>query len=109
MLDEAPIPDPLIALLKRFIVSSLELRDLKADTITDDEPLLGGRIGLDPLDAVELATCLEDRFGIAIRSQNEIHAAFANVAGLADYIRNYKPANPVVRQTLLPFEMSARW
>jgi acyl carrier protein len=79
--------DPLRARLKHFIVGTLNLSDVKADRISDDEPLVGGRIGLDSLDALELSMGLEEEFGITIRTGGESRAALANIASLAEFIR----------------------
>jgi acyl carrier protein len=107
--DAAIVPDPLVSQLKHFIVDSLGLRDLKANEITDYEPLMGGRIGLDPLDAAELAMHLEETLGIAIRGQKQSDAAFANVASLAAFVRQHAPASPFAPQVVLPLEFAVNW
>jgi acyl carrier protein len=98
--------DPLPSRLKHFIVDTLRLHDIKADKITDDEPLVGGSIGLDSLDALELVMCLEEEFGIRIHSRDESRAALASIASLADFIRTqHAPGSPAIRQALLPLEI----
>jgi acyl carrier protein len=102
-----PGEDPLRLRLKHFIVDTLKLNDIKADKITDDEPLIGGRIGLDSLDALELFICLEEEFGLMIRSGEESRAALVSIASLADFIRTHVPGDPAVRPTMQPIKIPA--
>ena len=83
--------DPLTSRLKHFIVDTFRLRDVAADQITDDEPLIGGGLGLDSLDALELALGLEEKFGITVHSQDESQVALASIASLAGFIRAQAP------------------
>ncbi len=93
MRTHAPGADPLPARLKRFIVDTIKLRDTKADNITDDEPLIGGSLGLDSLDELELALGLEEEFGVVIRTRDESRAAFASIASLANFVRSRPPGS----------------
>jgi acyl carrier protein len=79
--------DPLAVRLKQFLVASLNLEDIAADTIDNDEPLLGGRIGLDSLDLVELTMCLEEDFGVTIHGRGDAGAVLANIGSLAAFVR----------------------
>jgi acyl carrier protein len=56
------------------------------DSIADDTPFTGGTLDLDSLDMLELAICVEEEFGIAIRSGEEARIAFGSVASLAGFI-----------------------
>lgn len=86
--------DPLPLRLKHLIASRFRL-DLHAPhLIADDEPLIGGRLGVDSLDALELAICLEEEFGLTIRSRDESQRAFANIRSLAGFIRAHRDAAP---------------
>lgn len=79
--------DPLNAKLKVLIVETLRLEDIAPADIPDDEPLIGGGLSLDSIDALELVVKLEKEFGIKISSSEESRAALASVAALAAYIR----------------------
>lgn len=79
--------DPLKAKLKVLIVETLRLEDIAPADIPDDEPLIGGGLSLDSIDALELVVKLEKEFGIKISSSEESRAALASVTALADYIR----------------------
>lgn len=81
------MPDPLIARLKQLIVETLRLEDVTPSDIADSEPLVGGGLSLDSIDALELVVRLEKEFGIKIASSEEARSAMANVASLAAYVR----------------------
>lgn len=84
--------DPLCQRLKRIIVDSLKLRDLTVEKITNDEPLIGGRIGLDSLDALELYISIEDEFGFTVDNGEDSRVALLSVSHLAQYVRSHLPA-----------------
>ncbi len=81
------MPDPLTARLKQLIVETLRLEDIAPADIPDDEPLVGGGLSLDSIDALELVVSLEREFGIKIASSEEARQALASVAALTAYIR----------------------
>ena len=72
--------------IKRLIIETLDLRGRSEADIDDDEPLFGGRLGLDSLDALELAVALEGRFGVAIPEGDEGRRVFETVASIARYV-----------------------
>ena len=73
--------------IKRLIIETLDLRGRSEADIGDDEPLFGGRLGLDSLDALELAVALESRFGITIPDGEEGRHIFASVESIARYVQ----------------------
>jgi len=83
--------DPLPSQLKHLIVETLKLEDVDPDAIADGEPLIGGGLSLDSVDALELVVRLEREFGIKIGSSEESRAALASVACLAAFIRTHAP------------------
>ncbi len=83
------MPDPLIAKLKLLIVETLRLEDIAAADIPDNEPLIGGGLSLDSIDALELVVRLEKEFGIKIASSEEAKRALGSVAELTAYIREH--------------------
>ena len=72
--------------LKGLIVEELRLEDLKPGHIEDDTPLFGEGLGLDSLDALQLAVAVEEHFGVRIKDENEGRTAFSSVASLAEFI-----------------------
>ncbi len=74
--------------VKQMIVEALNLEDVDPASIEDDAPLFGeGQgLGLDSLDALQLAVAVEERFGVPIGDEGAGKAAFLSVRSLADYI-----------------------
>ena len=73
--------------LKRLIISELDLRGKTAEQIVDDDPLFGSGLGLDSLDALQLAMAVEERFGIQVPDGDDGKRVFASVSALADFVR----------------------
>ena len=74
--------------LKRLIISSLKLEDLRPEEIASDEALFGDEgLGLDSIDALELGVALRKTYGITIETVNdEVRRHFATVSSLAAFI-----------------------
>jgi acyl carrier protein len=72
--------------IKRLIIQELDIRDRTESEIGDDEPLFGDGLGLDSLDALQLAMALEERFGVQIPEGDEAHAIFASVSAIAEHL-----------------------
>ncbi len=82
------MPDDLALRLKKLIVETLRLKDVRPEDIRDDEPLFGNtRFDLDSIDALELVLRLEKEFGLKIGTSEESRRALASVATLAEFIR----------------------
>jgi acyl carrier protein len=65
----------------------LMLEDIEPDDIAPDEPLFGDGLGLDSIDALEIAVILDRRYGIKITADdNQNQAIFASLNSLADFI-----------------------
>ncbi len=82
--------------IKALIVSELNLAGLDPSSIGDDAPLFGeGGLGLDSLDALELAMSLEERFGVRVPEGEEARSVFRSVAALADFVEHARGARTV--------------
>ena len=78
---------PLEHEIKELIISSLELDDLKPGDIGNDQPLFGGGLGLDSIDALELGLALQKRYGISMPADAEQTLRhFASVSALAAFV-----------------------
>jgi acyl carrier protein len=78
--------------LKRLIVGELNLKGRDPETIEDDAPLFGGGLGLDSLDALQLAISIEEKLGVRIPEGEEARAIFGSVRQLADHIAKVRSA-----------------
>ncbi len=76
----------LILELKAKIIETLNLIDVSVQDIDDDAQLIGGDLGLDSIDALELVMMLEKDYGLEIDSKESGVAIFASVRSLAEHI-----------------------
>lgn len=72
--------------IKETLVEELDLEGVTPAAIEDDAPLFGAGLGLDSLDALQLAMAVEEHFGVQVPDGEGGRAAFASVSALADYI-----------------------
>jgi acyl carrier protein len=72
--------------IKRLIVTELNLKGRDPLTIEDDAPLFGAGLGLDSLDALQLAISIEERLGVRIPEGDEARAIFQSVRTVAEYV-----------------------
>jgi acyl carrier protein len=73
--------------LKRLIIEALVLEDMTPEQIGSDAPLFGEGLGLDSIDALEIALALEQKYGITVdEDAEENQARFASVASLASFV-----------------------
>lgn len=86
------MPDDLKAELKRLIVETLNLEDVRPEDIDDDAPLFGSGLDLDSIDGLELVLQLEKTYGIKIGSSEASREALKSVNILAEYIQKESPA-----------------
>ncbi|MFK7991979.1 MAG: phosphopantetheine-binding protein [Sandaracinaceae bacterium] len=79
--------DNLESELKQLIVEALLLDDVDAGDIGTDDPLFVEGLGLDSIDALELAMAIDKRYGVRIKADDEQNRRiFENVRSLAAYV-----------------------
>lgn len=72
--------------LAEAIVSVLRL-EVKPGDINPEAPLFGDGLGLDSIDALEVAYCVWERYGVELRSDDpEIKRIFGSLRNLARHI-----------------------
>ena len=62
--------------LKELLIERLKFEDMTPDDIPDDEPLFGGGLGLDSIDALEIVVMLETEFGIKVKNETTARDSF---------------------------------
>jgi len=78
--------------IKKLIVESLKLEDIRPEDIDSSEPLFVEGLGLDSIDALELGIALRKRFGIKIDSvSDDVKKYFTNVQSLAVFVQSQQP------------------
>ena len=79
--------------IKELIVDALMLEDVTPDEIGVDEALFVEGLGLDSIDALELALAIEKKYGVEIKaSDEEKKQIFSTVRHLAAYVDQHKAA-----------------
>jgi acyl carrier protein len=79
--------DSLYAELKKLIVETLALEDTAPEEIETDAPLFGEGLGLDSIDALEIAMVLEERYGVTLADDPEANQrVFESIQSLAAFI-----------------------
>ncbi len=80
-------PESLHAELKKLIVETLALEDTTPDEIETDAPLFGEGLGLDSIDALEIAMVLEERYGVILDDDPESNQRiFESVRSLTAFV-----------------------
>jgi acyl carrier protein len=80
------------AQIKRLIVTELNLQGRDPETIEDDAALFEGGLGLDSLDALQLAMAIEDKLGAVIPAGDEARPIFKSVRSIAEYVAKVRRA-----------------
>lgn len=79
--------------LKELIVEALMLEDIGAEEIESEGALFGEGLGLDSIDALELAMAIDKKYGVRIKADDEQNRQiFANVKNLAAYVGQHRAA-----------------
>lgn len=77
--------------LATLIVESLNLEAVTPAQIEPDAPLFGGELGLDSIDALEIALAVSKRYGFQLRSDNpDNHKIFTNLRSLSAHVEQHR-------------------
>ena len=80
--------------LKYLIVDALTLEDVNPSEIDPEAPLFVSGLGLDSIDALELAMAIEKRYGVRFAADDAQNARiFASVRSLAEHIERTRGAS----------------
>lgn len=75
--------------MKRFIVETLDLEDVRPEDIGDDQPLFGDGLGLDSIDAFELGIALRKRCHVRINGDDPgTRSHFRSAASLLAFLNS---------------------
>lgn len=79
--------------LARLLVESLNLEGVAPEGIDPDAPLFGDGLGLDSIDALELALAISKQYGFQLRSDSdENRRIFASLRALSAHVEQHKAA-----------------
>ncbi len=82
----------LIDELRIKIIDTLRLEEVSPEDIGEEDQLVGGDLGLDSIDVLELVIMIEKDYGLKIDNKELGARVFANLKALAAYIRENTPA-----------------
>ena len=77
--------------IKELIITSLNLSDMTPEQILDDAPLFQEGLGLDSIDALELAVAIERKYRVTIPDEAVGKRVFSSVSALAQYVNEQRP------------------
>jgi acyl carrier protein len=81
--------------IKELIIEALVLEDVTPEEIDSDEPIFEEGLGLDSIDALELAMAVEERYGVRFNAEDENNRIiFASVTNLARHIAVHRTDVP---------------
>lgn len=79
--------------LAELIVTNLNLEGVAAEAIPPEAPLFEGELGLDSIDALELALAVSKRYGFQLRSDNpDNRRIFSSLRALSEHIEQHRAA-----------------
>ncbi len=77
--------------LKEVLIKYLNLEDIEANEIDDNDPLFGDDgLGLDSVDSIELVLAIEKEYGVKITDSTQYDKIFATISSLLNYINDNK-------------------
>ena len=82
---------PLETEVAQLIIDTLNLEDIAAEEIQPEEALFREGLGLDSIDALELALAISRQYGFQLRSDDEDNARiFSSLRALSAHIEQHR-------------------
>lgn len=77
--------------LAEVLVEALNLEDITASEIDPEESLFGDGLGLDSIDALEIALAISQKYGVQMQAEDDnVRNAFATLASLSEFVEKNK-------------------
>ncbi len=83
--------DDLTEKLKERLIEILNMTDVTPEEIDENAQLVGGDLGIDSIDVLEMVVMVEKDYGVVINNKEIGEKVFSTLAALADYIRKNSP------------------
>jgi acyl carrier protein len=87
------VPTQTAAELKmaELLVEVLNLEDIEANEIDPNEALFGDGLGLDSIDALEIALAISQQYGVEMKAEDEgTKEAFSTLTSLCGFVEQHK-------------------
>jgi acyl carrier protein len=81
----------LIGELKIKLIALLNLTDLTPADFDEHARLVGGDLGIDSIDVLEMVVMVEKDYGVVINNQEIGEKVFSSLTALASYIHEHSP------------------
>ena len=77
--------------LKKKLIEILNLTDVTPEEMDENAQLVGGELGIDSIDVLEMVVMIEKEYGVVINNKEIGEKVFSTLAALTDYIRTNSP------------------
>jgi len=81
--------------LKVKLIELLNLTDVTPENFDENAQLVGGDLGIDSIDVLEMVVMVEKDYGVVINSQEVGEKVFASLTSLADFIQAQTPGKAI--------------
>ena len=89
--ETATASQPSIEQVEQMVIRALRLEEVGITQIDPDEALFGSGLGLDSIDALELALAVSKEYGVTISSEDpNVQQIFASLKHLAAHIQTQR-------------------
>ncbi len=78
--------EDLIKELKVKLIDALNLVDVTPDDIDENAQFVGGELGIDSIDVLEMVVMIEKDYGVTINNKEIGEKVFSTLTALAEYI-----------------------
>jgi acyl carrier protein len=79
--------DELLRDLKVKLIAALNLVDVNPEDIDENAQFVGGELGIDSIDVLEMVVMIEKDYKVTINNKEIGEKVFSTLANLAQYIR----------------------
>jgi len=79
--------------LKKKLIALLNLSDVTPENFDENARLVGGELGIDSIDVLEMVVMIEKDYGVIINNQEIGKEVFASLASLSHYIEQHGQPN----------------
>ena len=80
--------------LKNKVIETLNLTDITPDDFHAEAQLVGGDLGIDSIDVLELVMMIEKEYGVVIDNKELGEKVFRSLQSLADFIDQHRKKRP---------------
>jgi acyl carrier protein len=89
--ETATASQPWIEQVEQMVIRALRLEEVGITRIDPNDALFGSGLGLDSIDALELALAVSKEYGVTISSEDpNVQQIFASLENLATYIQTQR-------------------